>query len=165
MTENIFDLAALEQEDKNYEIKTKSYIATERDKEKALKNFILVDRIEWNDIPIGSNIRYERKTGEFVRGGILSDILIRSNEKKYFSIQAGRGKGWEVAFDSIEKVWKSKFSKVNNNIDNKTINDMKNDIEYIKSVLEEQKKEAIRLSNTQLRIIDIIKKMNKKNNS
>lgn len=76
----------------------------------ALKFHIRVDRIMWEEIPIGSHICYFTTAGEFISARIIKRIFRKDDSADmYFGLQSAAEKKRKtevVAFSDVEKIWK-----------------------------------------------------------
>ena len=80
--------------------------------------FVKIDKSNWNSITDGTIIKYIRKDGVVVKGGILKYQKNTDTNNPAFCITAGYDKrkgNWCVYYNSISEVWIKNANNLSNN--------------------------------------------------
>lgn len=170
--ENIFDLTKLTSHKNEEEVKKEVAIVTTGMQEQMLHGYIEVPKDQWNTIPHMARIRYLRLDGNFRKGGIIRDITISSygktKGKMCFQLASSmhyKSTGWNVCFDSLDKVWKQNDCTVSPappavvRGDSTEIKSLTEEVNHLKLMVEQLKVEVANEQNEKKRIINLIKKL------
>jgi len=161
---NIFDLHALANEVKEIEV-SKSNVIGPGEQEKLLENYAEVPKDKWEKIPVGSHVRYLRKDGGFRSGGFIQSMwskIMGDQQMSYFQLGKYQNskKNWKLPLISVDKLWVSNVGIENPKI-KEDISANAEDLEYLKSAVEQLKADMSKMNNEQNRILNLIKKLHK----
>lgn len=183
--DNIFDLTKLVSMENEEQIHIEKNIINETDQTKLLKDYIEVDKNDWDKMPKNTHIRYLRNDGLFRKGGFVKNMWINSQGvnqgTKYIQLSSNityKSQKWTVAINDINKIWKKNKSELlisnnNENLDeiNKKINNIQNNIEknnenidYLLKMLDQLKLSVKNTQNDQHRVMNLVKQMHNKIN-
>lgn len=161
MADNIFDLSKLAKQSNDIEIKSEQIEIND--------NYELVDKENWSKIPYKTFIRYLRKDGSLRKGGFIKTIWKTKDTSGQDTLKIDlisgfgfNGTEWSIYSSSIEKIWKRKENMTEieqPTIKNTEIDDMKEELQYLKRSIDHIKKELQNISNEQMRIVQLIKKL------
>jgi hypothetical protein len=165
--ENIFDLSKIvpksnEVEVKENEIKSGSEL---NDME-----YDLVDKSDWDKIPHKSYIRYEKADGTITKGGYVKSIYKKKDDPSYIKIDmvtnfSQNNLEWTIYAKNLNKIWKKKNYEIdvtkNNSSENVNYLEMAEEIDICKQSIDHLKKEMQKMTNEQIRTLNLIKKLHK----
>ena len=176
--ENIFDLSKLAQVEIHHEVEQESKKINVDDQAKLLIDYEEIKSEKWDNLVPGDHIRYLRLDGNFRRGGYFKNSwvsdhghnsghkCIQLSSSIYNNNYSGNYKPntWIICHKDIEKIWKKKsnvnlISNVNSDETQKSINEIKEEINYLKKNIEQLKIDNLKTNNEQKRIINLIKKL------
>ena len=113
-----------------------------------LEDYDEVPAEKWTNIPLGTHIRYYKKTGQFIRGGFVQKHWVNAKGNRSIRITSSSfgAKGaldWYLAFDKIDKLYaKKKAEDPSIVILNNRVKDIMKSINSIVAVV---KKHEVRL--------------------
>jgi hypothetical protein len=173
--DKVYDLSLIAPKSNDIEVTAGAKDITEE-----LKNYTIVPLGEWDKIPYKTFIRYKRSDGKIPKGGYLMSITHTndSNDKDILKIDMSsslfkKAVKWFVYSNSIEQIWKRNDSEAptqdaprlelnEEELQNiRSLSDFKDDVIYCKKSIEIIKQEIQKLSNEQMRIVSLIKKLHK----
>jgi hypothetical protein len=88
-----------------------------------LEGYIEVSNTKWNNIPVGSHIRYIKTDGSFVRGGFVTNHWINAGGKLFTHLTNNLNKNtpgyatWPMAHESVSRIFKKPDAKSSIEID------------------------------------------------
>jgi hypothetical protein len=162
----IFDLKLLAGSSSN-DIEIKKNTLTEINKEDQntlLIGYELVDKNEWKNLQQATHIRYLRKDGLFRKGGYIkaiwnTDNNIRIDLVTNFNYNAI---SWSIYSNNVEKIWKKTSENIEHSIINNDLIELKEKIDDLDEITKILKIEIQKIINEQKRLIELIRKINKK---
>lgn len=113
-----------------------------------VEGYIIVPPDKWDDIPIGSHIRYIKNDGVFVRGGFVTSHWLNKENKQFIHLANSfkkKNQGyatWPVAHESVSKIYKKvdRDSNIEMDVVRTKTSEIINEINKLVSVIKAQKK-------------------------
>ena len=163
--ENIFDLSKFAPAINDIEVKNNSTGGAVND-----DNFELVDKAQWDKLPIRTYIKYLRTDGTMRKGGYIKTIWRTKDLEGNDSIKidlvnnlSNSANGWSIYANNIQKLWKKINTdiEITHSVSSTDIDDVKEDISICKESINLIKIQLQKISTEQMRTITLIKKLHK----
>jgi hypothetical protein len=133
MPNNIFDLSQMVT--KNNDVEVKTNVITTQERNDMLIGYREILKQNWENIPVGSHIRYQNKDGSFRKGGYVKAVWKEGTNKIKIDLVSGynyNAFAWSINLTKIDKIWQKDIQQQAPRVNSDELNDLREEIQQMK---------------------------------